>query len=66
VKREIDLGDREIVQVLAALRNWQIDTLNEDLNSDYAQHFGGLEPLTDEEIEDLCERLNPDMEVDHA
>ena len=45
-------------QVLAALRNWQIDGLNEDLVEAFASHFEDQEPLSDAEIDALCERLN--------
>ena len=54
----IELSDREIAQVLAALRNWQTDALNEDLAEAFAGHFEEHEPLTDDEIDALCERLN--------
>ena len=54
----IELSDREIAQLLAALRNWQVDTLNEDLAEAFALHFEDHEPLSDDEIDDLCERLN--------
>ena len=55
---QIELSDRDIAQLLAALRNWQTDSLNEDLAEAFAGHFEDHEPLTDEEIDDLCERLN--------
>ena len=54
----VDLSDREIAQLLAALRNWQTDSINEDLEEAFAGHFEDHEPLSDEEIDDLCERLN--------
>jgi hypothetical protein len=55
---QIELSDREVAQVLAALRNWQTDSLNEDLVDAFSGHFEDHEPLSDEEIEALCERLN--------
>jgi hypothetical protein len=55
---QIELSERERAHVLAALRNWQIDSLNEDLAEAFAGHFEGHEPLSDDEIEALCERLN--------
>ena len=55
---QIELSDREISQLLAALRNWQTDSLNEDLVEAFAGHFEDHQPLSDEEIDDLCERLN--------
>ncbi len=54
----VELTDREAAQVLAALRNWQIDSLNEDLVETFSGHFEDHEPLTDEEIDGLCTRLN--------
>ena len=55
---QIELSDREIAQLLAALRNWQTDSLNEDLVEAFAGHFEDHAALSDEEIDDLCERLN--------
>ncbi|HLF79729.1 MAG TPA: hypothetical protein VJB57_19785 [Dehalococcoidia bacterium] len=55
---QVELSTRETAQLLAALRNWQIDTLNEDLVEAYAGHFEDHEPLSDDEIDELCERLN--------
>jgi hypothetical protein len=54
----VEPSDRDIAQVLAALRNWQTDALNEDLAEPFAGHFEDHAPLSDEEIDDLCERLN--------
>ena len=54
----VELSDREIALVLAALRNWQMDELNEDLVDTFSGHFVDHEPLSDEEIDDLCERIN--------
>ena len=55
---QVELSDREVAQLLAALRNWQTDSLNEDLAEAFAGHFEDHEPLSDEEIDELCERLN--------
>ena len=55
---QVELNDREIALVLAALRNWQVDGLNEDLAETFAGHFEEHEPLSDEEIDALCERIN--------
>ncbi|MPZ49029.1 MAG: hypothetical protein GEU75_06940 [Dehalococcoidia bacterium] len=55
---QIELSAREAAQLLAALRNWQTDSLNEDLPDAFAGHFEDHEPLSDEEIDGLCERLN--------
>ena len=55
---QVELSDRDVAQILAALRNWQVDGLNEDLAEAFAGHFEDHEPLTDDEIDALCERLN--------
>ena len=55
---QVELTDRDIAQLLAALRNWQTDALNEDLAEAFAGHFEDHEPLSDDEIDTLCERLN--------
>ena len=55
---QVELSEREVAQLLAALRNWQTDSLNEDLADAFAGHFEDHAPLSDEEIDDLCERLN--------
>jgi len=47
-----------VAQLLAALRNWQIDALNEDMVEEFAGHFEDHAPLGDDEIDALCERLN--------
>jgi hypothetical protein len=54
----VELTAREVANILAALRNWQTDSLNEDLEEAFAGHFEEHAPLTDDEIDDLCERLN--------
>jgi len=55
---QIELTEREVAQLLAALRNWQIDSENEDLVEAFAGHFEDHAPLDDNEIDALCERLN--------
>ena len=55
---QIELSGRDVAQLLAALRNWQTDSLNEDLADAFAGHFEDHEPLGDDEIDALCERLN--------
>ena len=55
---QIELTGSEAAQIMAALRNWQTDSLNEDLVEAFAGHFEDHEPLTDDEIDALCERLN--------
>ena len=55
---QVELSEREVAQLLAALRNWQIDALNEDMVEEFAGHFEDHVPLDDDEIDALCERLN--------
>ena len=55
---QVELTDREVAQLLAALRNWQTDALNEVLAEAFAGHFEDHAPLDDDEIDALCERLN--------
>jgi hypothetical protein len=54
-------NDRELATVLAALRYWQND-LRDDAHMfvglSGSGHFALVEPLTCEEIDTLCERLN--------
>lgn len=56
------LTDREVSFILASLRNWQLDTSSteskERLSETFAEHFVEHEPLSDEEIDALCERIN--------
>ncbi len=47
----VELSDRDIAQLLAALRNWQLDELNEYLGEAFAGHFEDHAPLSDEEID---------------
>jgi predicted transcriptional regulator len=55
---QVELSHRDIAQLLAALRNWQTDALNEDLADAFAGHFEDHAALDDDEIDALCERLN--------
>jgi hypothetical protein len=55
---KVELTDREIATILASLRNWQIDGLNEDLGDAFCGHFEERAPLSDDEIDELCERIN--------
>ena len=60
---KVELSERELATVMAALRNWQIDGLNEDLGEAFSGHFEEHEQLTDEEIDALVERLNAEVRV---
>lgn len=56
---DVSLSDREIAVILAALRNWQTDSLNEDMAEEFRDYFvGDVSMLTDDEIDALCERIN--------
>lgn len=46
------LTDRELATVLAALRLFQNHPANRMI------HFTDVKPLTNDDIDDLCERLN--------
>jgi len=55
----IDLSSREIATILAALRDWQQVLIENDIASLSPEHFGeGGIPLTVQEIDELCKRLN--------
>ena len=51
------LYERELATVLAALRYWQ-SKLGKDQEPTDLDHFAEVDPLTAEEIDALCERLN--------
>lgn len=50
----MDLTERETAHVLACLRHCQ------GLDLSRMEHFEGLAPLADKEVDALCERLNED------
>ena len=55
----VRLTGRELATVLAALCYWQQDlAANDDEGPISAEHFDKHTPLSVEEIDDLCERLN--------
>ena len=55
----LHLTDRELATVLAALRYWQQDLADNDDGPICPDHFTDtITPLTVDEIDDLCERLN--------
>lgn len=51
------LNSRELAIVLAALRYWQQD-FDENEDPPISDHFAEEDPLTVDEIDALCERLN--------
>ncbi len=52
----IAFTSRELATMLAALRYWQQDLANNE--GPISEHFADDTPLTVEEIDDLCERIN--------
>jgi hypothetical protein len=55
----MQLTDRELATVLAALRYWQQELAANNDAAPISDHFqDGPTPLTVDEIDDLCERLN--------
>jgi len=54
---------RELATVLAALRYWQQDLEASDAPPISEEFFADCEPLTSEEIDELCERLNSEPET---
>jgi hypothetical protein len=56
VEDEMKLNDRELATVLAALRYWRAN-VDECDREDY-DWFANDKPLDDEEIDELCERIN--------
>lgn len=52
------LTDRQLATVLAALRYWQQDMIEDPDTEIISPHFEDHEPLTAGEIDDLCEELN--------
>ena len=57
----VHLNERELATVLAALRYWQQDLAEND--GPISEHFADETPLTVEEIDALCERLNCDPAI---
>ena len=53
----MQLTERELATILAALRYWQ-RTLQKDGQPPVTEHFTEATPLDEEEIDELCERLN--------
>ena len=60
----MQLSDRELATVLAALRGYEKAT--DEAYRKYGEHFRHndtptITPLTNAEIDDLCERLNTEV-----
>jgi hypothetical protein len=49
--------DRDLATILAALRHWQA-TVNDDERNAFPHFAEDIEPLSDEEIDALCELMN--------
>jgi hypothetical protein len=57
--------DRDLVTILAALRYWQHALGRNDNRPPQADHFDDIvTPLTVDEIDELCEKLNLGSSVD--
>lgn len=52
------MTNQELATVLAALRYWQQDLEANEAPPISEEYFADCEPLTSEEIDELCERLN--------
>lgn len=66
VKTRHNLTERELATVLHGLRTLQCGGRIEGCAAGMCEHFDDAEPLTDEEIDDLCERLNFGPDADEA
>ena len=66
-----DLDDRQTATILHALRHYQErhygtagECVEADENGTVCCHFDGVKPLTDQEIDALCNRLNSLVQYD--
>ena len=57
------MTNKELATVLAALRYWQQDLEANDAPPISEEFFADCAPLTTEEIDELCERLNSEAET---
>jgi hypothetical protein len=53
----IQLNKREAALILAAIRNWQEELASLDLYDLYEGYFEDVDPLSQEEMDDLCSRI---------
>jgi hypothetical protein len=53
----IELTKREAALILASIRNWQDELKSIDLYDVFEGYFEDVDPLADEEIEQLCQRI---------
>lgn len=54
----VSLDSNELATVLAALRYWQQDLAANGDEPIISEHFEDVKPLTPDQIDDLCERIN--------
>lgn len=52
------LTDKELATVLAALRYWQDDLEENNGHPAILEYFEEVDPLSVDEIDELCEKLN--------
>ncbi len=66
-KRLVQINSRELATILAALREWHTllgESWGEDVKKEYEEHFVGTTPLSLDEIDALCQRINfPDEDI---
>lgn len=60
------MDERQTATVLAALRHFQKTIAEEDRHGYYDDHYHEVTPLSDAEIDDLCETINTRNGPDQA
>ena len=67
INRNLNLTNQELANVLASLRVLQ-DTIEQGELENYRKlpHFDDNKPLSSEEIDGLCERLNTSGDIEHG
>jgi hypothetical protein len=54
---QVELSNREAALVLAALRNWQEEAQTTNLEDLFEAYFENEDPLENEQIDALCQRI---------
>ncbi len=54
----MNLTTQQTATVLAALRYFQLNTFEKARTDSFPLHFGECDPLSDDEIDELCESIN--------
>lgn len=54
---QVELSHREAALVLAALRNWQEESQTTNLEDLFEAYFENEDPLENEQIDALCQRI---------